>query len=146
METFIASFFIIKLHFYAVKYINFLDISVFSTKNTVIQLFHVMTLQSIFVEQMDKMGRLEIKCPHCGLWTIWNGMLQDPCLQCGELLEQEKINKLQVAEKKRQLVAELEIVRLERQNSFLSKVFRYSSTVFIGFMLMIIAIIVLMAG
>lgn len=92
------------------------------------------------------MGRLEIKCQHCRQWTIWNGMVEDACLQCGEMLEQEKINRLQVAEKKRQLAAELERVRSEGQNSFFSKAFKYSSMVFIGFMLMIIAVIVLMAG
>ncbi|HVW98344.1 MAG TPA: hypothetical protein VHA56_20425 [Mucilaginibacter sp.] len=29
----------------------------------------------------------EIKCPHCGKWTLWEGRIDDRCLYCDGFLE-----------------------------------------------------------
>lgn len=29
----------------------------------------------------------EIKCPHCGKWTLWDGGIDDRCLNCNGFLE-----------------------------------------------------------
>jgi len=92
------------------------------------------------------MGKQEIKCPHCAQWTKWNGALYDRCWQCKGLIEEEKINKIQAYEKKKQIAEELERARIAKQNPFFRKVVTYSSMIFIGFILIIIAIVVLVAG
>lgn len=33
----------------------------------------------------------EIKCPHCGTWTMWQGDLDDRCINCGEFLEPKRL-------------------------------------------------------
>jgi hypothetical protein len=35
----------------------------------------------------------EIKCPHCGEWTLWNGNVDDRCLCCGEFLEPNRFSR-----------------------------------------------------
>jgi hypothetical protein len=35
----------------------------------------------------------EIKCPHCGEWTMWNGLVDDRCLNCGEFLEPQRFSR-----------------------------------------------------
>ena len=35
----------------------------------------------------------EIKCPHCGEWTMWQGDLDDRCLFCGEFLEPQRFSR-----------------------------------------------------
>jgi hypothetical protein len=35
----------------------------------------------------------EIKCPHCGEWTMWQGDLDDRCLFCGEFLETRQFSR-----------------------------------------------------
>jgi hypothetical protein len=35
----------------------------------------------------------EIKCPHCGEWTLWNGQIDDRCLYCGEFLEPQRFSR-----------------------------------------------------
>ncbi len=92
------------------------------------------------------MGKLEIKCPHCIQWTLWEGSLQDRCRQCGKLLQEEKINKLEVLEKLRKAKEEIENARIARQHPFLRRISGYAKSVFIGFILIIIAIIVLHTG
>lgn len=92
------------------------------------------------------MAKQEIKCPHCGQWTKWKGELHDCCGHCTKLLEQEKIDKLQQQEKKKQMAEELEKQRIAKQNPFFRKIFGYASTAFIGFILLILAVIALMAG
>jgi len=32
----------------------------------------------------------EIKCPNCGEWTLWNGLIDDRCLYCDGFLERER--------------------------------------------------------
>jgi hypothetical protein len=34
----------------------------------------------------------ERKCPHCGKWTAWNGLPDDRCQHCGELLEPHRFS------------------------------------------------------
>ena len=75
------------------------------------------------------MGRLEMKCPHCK-----------------QLLEEEKINRLNVLEKRRKAIAEIENARIAKQNPFLRKASNYARNIFIGFMLIIMAIIILHTG
>lgn len=92
------------------------------------------------------MGRLEMKCPHCKQWTEWEGKLHDRCRQCDQLLEEEKINRLNVLEKRRKAIAEIENARIAKQNPFLRKASNYARNIFIGFMLIIMAIIILHTG
>ena len=35
----------------------------------------------------------EIKCPHCGEWTLWNGNVDDRCLFCNEFLEPQRFSR-----------------------------------------------------
>ncbi len=35
----------------------------------------------------------EIKCPHCGEWTLWNGEVDDRCLYCDEFLEPQRFSR-----------------------------------------------------
>ena len=35
----------------------------------------------------------EIKCPHCGEWTMWNGLVDDRCLFCDEFLEPQRFSR-----------------------------------------------------
>jgi hypothetical protein len=35
----------------------------------------------------------EIKCPHCGEWTMWNGNIDDRCLNCGEFIEPQRFSR-----------------------------------------------------
>ncbi|WP_316788879.1 hypothetical protein [Pedobacter frigoris] len=92
------------------------------------------------------MGRLEIKCPHCKQWTEWEGKLHDRCKNCDQLIEEEKITRLKVLEETRKAEEELENARLAKQNPYVRKVSNFATNVFIGFILIIIAIIILHTG
>jgi hypothetical protein len=35
----------------------------------------------------------EIKCPHCGEWTLWNGHIDDRCLYCNGFLEPQRFSR-----------------------------------------------------
>ena|ERR1700749_5073376 len=35
----------------------------------------------------------EIKCPHCRQWTIWQGDVDDRCLNCGEFIEPNRFSR-----------------------------------------------------
>lgn len=35
----------------------------------------------------------EIKCPHCGEWTLWKGSVDDRCLYCDEFLEPHRFSR-----------------------------------------------------
>ena len=35
----------------------------------------------------------EIKCPHCGKWTTWNGHVDDRCFHCNEFLEPNRFSR-----------------------------------------------------
>lgn len=35
----------------------------------------------------------EIKCPHCGEWTLWKGQVDDRCLYCDEFLESNRFSR-----------------------------------------------------
>lgn len=92
------------------------------------------------------MTKQEIKCSHCKQWTIWKGELYDRCQICGELLELEKIERIRQQQEKKKAAEEQERIRVAQQHPFFRRVFNYASTLFIGFILLIIAVIVLMAG
>ncbi|MDR6782350.1 phage FluMu protein Com [Pedobacter africanus] len=92
------------------------------------------------------MVKREIKCPHCCQWTVWQEQLQDRCKHCNGLLEQEKINKIEALASQRKLKEEIEQARIAQQNPFFRKVKQYTATIFIGFILVLTAVIVLAAG
>lgn len=92
------------------------------------------------------MAKRETKCPHCKQWTEWQGELHDRCHHCDELLEQEEINRLLAAETQRRIAAEAEQVLLDQQNPFVRKLSNYVTLIFIGFMLSVIAVVVLFAA
>ena len=46
----------------------------------------------------------EIKCPHCGEWTLWNGHVDDRCLYCAEFIEPKRFSR-EVEKKIRKEVA-----------------------------------------
>ncbi len=35
----------------------------------------------------------EIKCPHCGEWSLWHGQVDDRCLYCDEFLEPQRFSR-----------------------------------------------------
>ena len=35
----------------------------------------------------------EIKCPHCGEWTLWKGEVDDRCLYCDGFLEPRRFSR-----------------------------------------------------
>jgi len=35
----------------------------------------------------------EIKCPHCGQWTLWKGDVDDRCLYCDSFLEPQRFSR-----------------------------------------------------
>jgi len=35
----------------------------------------------------------EIKCPHCGEWTLWKGEIDDRCLYCNEFIEPNRFSR-----------------------------------------------------
>src|ERR1700709_667804 len=35
----------------------------------------------------------EIKCPHCGEWTMWAGKVDDRCLYCDGFLEPQRFSR-----------------------------------------------------
>jgi len=39
------------------------------------------------------MSTREIKCPHCGEWTMWKGGVDDRCINCGEFLEPRRFSR-----------------------------------------------------
>ncbi|MFI5136900.1 MAG: hypothetical protein ACHQIM_03675 [Sphingobacteriales bacterium] len=48
----------------------------------------------------------EIKCPHCGEWTLWNGDVDDRCLFCGEFLEPKRFSREVEKQVNRELLKE----------------------------------------
>lgn len=92
------------------------------------------------------MAKRETKCPHCKQWTEWQGGLYDCCLHCNELLEKEEISRLQALETQRRIEAEAAQALLDQQNPFLRKLSGYVSLIFIGFILSVIAVVVLFAA
>jgi len=40
-----------------------------------------------------QMSTREIRCPHCGEWTLWQGKVDDRCLFCGEFLEPQRFSR-----------------------------------------------------
>lgn len=92
------------------------------------------------------MEKREIKCPQCGMWTIWNERLSDRCTHCNELLELKKLNKLAIMAERKAAEEQLEKFRTSKQNPILSKATNYASFVFISIILGIISLVVLVAG
>ncbi|SMC97234.1 hypothetical protein [Pedobacter africanus] len=92
------------------------------------------------------MAKREIKCPDCAGWTEWQEQLYDRCKLCNALLEQHKIDKIAELKAQKDIEDEMEQARLAKQNPFLKKLGNYASTLFIGFILLITALIVLAAG
>ena len=35
----------------------------------------------------------EIKCPHCGQWSMWQGEVDDRCLYCNGFLEPQRFSR-----------------------------------------------------
>ncbi len=48
----------------------------------------------------------EIKCPHCGEWTMWTGGLDDRCLFCDGFLETRRFSREIEKKVNKQLLAE----------------------------------------
>lgn len=92
------------------------------------------------------MTKREIKCSHCREWTEWREQLYDRCKHCDALLEQDKINNLAVFAAQKKIEQEIEQTKLAKQNPFFRKLNNYVATIFIGFILVITALIVLAAG
>ncbi|MEO6632246.1 MAG: hypothetical protein ABIN13_11005 [Mucilaginibacter sp.] len=39
------------------------------------------------------MSQREIKCPHCGKWTLWEGDVDDRCINCNGFLETHQFSR-----------------------------------------------------
>ena len=92
------------------------------------------------------MAKRETKCPYCKQWTEWQGELYDRCQHCDELLKKDEINRLLAVETQRRMDAEAEQALLEQQNPFFRKLSDYVTLIFIGFILSVIAVVVLFAA
>src|ERR1700744_4236629 len=51
-------------------------------------LFPIFEFQQSIMSQVS-----EIKCPHCGKWTLWNGHVDDRCLFCDEFIEPQRFSR-----------------------------------------------------
>jgi phage FluMu protein Com len=47
----------------------------------------ITNLSPIFTRLKNMSDVKEIKCPHCGEWTMWSGHIDDRCLYCNGFLE-----------------------------------------------------------
>lgn len=48
----------------------------------------------------------EIKCPHCGEWSLWNGDIDDRCLYCDGFLEPRRFSREVEKKVRREVIKE----------------------------------------
>jgi len=104
------------------------------------------------------MGQVrELKCPHCGEWTLWAGSIDDRCLYCDGFLEPQRFSR--EVEKKilKEVVKENDYLFIRPTDSDLKRqgklflngvrwVFLYIQVVFFIFISIILVLISIIAA
>ena len=66
----------------------------------------------------------EIKCPHCGEWTMWNGEVDDRCLFCNEFLEPKRFSREVEKQINRELLKENDYFFIKPDDGTLARWFK----------------------
>ena len=99
----------------------------------------------------------EIKCPHCGEWTLWNGGIDDRCLYCDGFLETRKLSREVEKKARRQYMADEDHFAIKPDDSDLTRwakqlgnsfrwAFFYIEIAFFIFVTLIIVVISFLPG
>jgi hypothetical protein len=59
----------------------------------------------------------EIKCPHCGEWTLWNGDIDDRCLYCDGFLEPKRFSREVEKKIRKEVIKENDYFFIKPENS-----------------------------
>ena len=99
----------------------------------------------------------EIKCPHCGEWTMWRGLVDDRCLYCNGFLEPQRFPR-EVEEKlKRELLEENDFFFIKPDDSKFTRIIKkalnatrwtlyYMQMAFFVFISILLVLLSLLAG
>jgi len=68
----------------------------------------------------------EIKCPHCGEWTMWTGGLDDRCIACGNFLETRQFSREIEKRVSKQLLAEDDYLFIRPGDGLVKRLFKRS--------------------
>jgi len=68
----------------------------------------------------------EIRCPHCGKWTMWQGNIDDRCINCGEFLETRRFSREVEKRINKQLKAEYDYFSIKPGDSPFRRLFKFS--------------------
>ena len=68
----------------------------------------------------------EIKCPHCGEWTMWQGDLDDRCLFCGDFLETRRFSREVEKKVNKQLLIEDDYLFIRPGDGLIKRWFKKS--------------------
>jgi len=63
----------------------------------------------------------ELKCPHCGEWTMWNGHVDDRCLNCSEFLEPQRFSREVEKKISRELIKENDYFFIRPEDGLLKR-------------------------
>jgi hypothetical protein len=99
----------------------------------------------------------EIKCPHCGEWTLWDGRIDDRCFNCDSFLEPRRFSREVEKKIRREVIKENDYFFIKptdgplksQLKSFLNAVrwiAFYLQIVFFVFISLILVLISLIAG
>jgi hypothetical protein len=65
----------------------------------------------------------EIKCPHCGKWTEWNGQVDDKCPHCGGFLDPQLFSREEEKKIEKEL-KEKEYLFIRPEDGFIKRSFK----------------------
>jgi hypothetical protein len=68
----------------------------------------------------------EIKCPHCGEWTMWKGEVDDRCFFCDEFLEPQRFSREVEKKVNRELLKENDYLFIHPNDSSVKKMVKTS--------------------
>ena|ERR1700739_3724968 len=99
----------------------------------------------------------EIKCPHCGEWTMWEGKIDDRCINCGEFLEPRRFSREVEKKINRDLKKENDYFAIKRTDSELTRLIKsllnslrwgayYLQLALFAFVTMLLLLLSLLAG
>ncbi|MBS1532458.1 MAG: hypothetical protein JSU01_19300 [Bacteroidetes bacterium] len=103
------------------------------------------------------MSTSEIKCPHCGQWTMWQGDVDDRCINCGEFLDSRRFSREVEKKINKQLKTEDDYFAIKPTDGELTRMFKgffnffrwsayYVQLVIFVFVTILMAIISLLAA
>jgi len=70
------------------------------------------------------MSTSEIKCPHCGQWTMWQGDVDDRCINCGEFLDSRRFSREVEKRINKELKKEDDYFAIKPTDSQLTRIFK----------------------